>query len=247
MRSGLALALATTLSFALSATDLTIQFRTQTKGPMGTTSGTECRYYSATRAMTRKVETQQDTILDCEKGILYIIDHRKKTIGVMVLEDAQAAMATMNAKAKALPPGVMAMFGDANDCKVEKTDVETIAGRSCQGWQIRVGKLSENLWADPTLKMPMSDASYARMMMISATAASMGGPMGAMIKRMTEENGKIKSLGLKTHMLMMNMDITTEATRIEVGPIAPSTFDLPAGYKREDLGKRLQQQVSNIR
>jgi hypothetical protein len=42
---------------------------------------------------------------------------------------------------------------------------------------------------------------------------------------------------------MMGVDATTEATRIEAGPIPAATFALPDGYKMEDLGKKMRDQM----
>lgn len=241
MRLRLVLAMAATLAFAtLSATDLTITFNTTGKGG----GGTEIQYYSSNFHKSRNDSQQRDTLVDFQQGISYVIDHKKKQISRISFDDAMAALDSMNSK---LPEGMGAMmgamFGDPNDCQVEKKGTETVAGRTCTIWSVRVAKMSELLSVDPALKMPVPDASYARMMQARAAQFAKAGPMGAVYKRFYEEMAKIKGIPLKTHVTMMGVDVATEATRIETGPIPQATFTLPDGYKMEDMGKKMREQM----
>jgi len=247
MKAGMVIALAGALVFGrLSAADLSITFNAKSKVMMSSAkSGTEIHYYSATRQLTKGVDTGQDQLVDYQQGISYLIDHKKKTIEKISFDDAAAALDSLN-QASGGGKGMMAsLFGDPNDCKVEKTGVEQVAGRTCQGWHITVGKLAMDLSADPTLKLPMQDAAYARMVRTRAAQFAKAGPMGATYKRLFEEMAKIKGVPLKTHMSgLMGMDVATEAVKIETIPIPANTFNLPEGYKVEDLGKKLQEQLA---
>ena len=234
----------------LSAADLTITFESSKKG-MGSAAkpGTEIHYYTSSFLLTRAVDARQDVLVDFQQGINYSINHPKRTIGKLSFADALASMEAMR---KALPPGgnpmMGSMFGDPNDVKVTRMANEKIAGRDCQAWQITVGKLSMELAADPTLKPPIAETNYAKLMKMRAAQGAQPGPMGATFKRLYEEMAKVKGIPLRTHMSgMMGMDVSTLATRIETGPVPGATFVLPAGYKEEDLGKKLREQMAKGR
>ena len=247
MRLRLVLALAATLAFgSLAATDLTIAFNTAGKGPMGSGgAGSEVHYYSPDFQLVRNEKERRDSLVDFKQGISYTIDHKKKKISKISFDDALAALDSLN---QAQPEGLGAMmgalFGNPEDCKVDKLATETVAGRSCQDWTVRVGKLTMDLAADPTLKMPIPDATYARMMRTRAAQFAKAGPMGVTYKRLYEEMAKIKGIPLKTHMKgMMGMDFSTEATKIETGAIPAAVFALPEGYLVEDMGKKMREEM----
>jgi len=245
MRIGLALSLFAVLAFgSLAAADLTITFKTSRKGPMGGDgAGSEIHYFSPEFSMVRNEKEQRDALVDFRTGTTYTIDHKKKVIGKLTFEDAFAAMDALG-KAQPAAMGQMmgAMFGDPNDCKVTRGGAETVAGRSCQDWDIKVGNLTMALATDPTLKMPIPEAAYIRMVQARAAQFAKAGPMGAIYKRLYEEMGKVRGIPLKTHMGgMMGMDVSTEAIRIDTGAIPAATFALPAGYATEDLGRKLRE------
>ena len=76
----------------------------------------------------------------------------------------------------------------------------------------------------------------------------MMGPMGKAWVKYYEELSKIKGIALKNHMKtggMLSMDSTQEATKVVEGPIPAGTFKLPEGYKMEDMGKKLRQELAN--
>ena len=232
---------------SLGAADLTITFSSVRKGMIGAgTAGSEIHYYTSADMMTRGVESGMDTLVAFQPGIIYTIDHKKRTITKLSFDDALAAMESMNQPGNAGAAKMMAtMFGDPDNCKVTKVGNETIAGRNCQQWQITVGKLVMDLSADPTLKLPMPETAYAQMMRTRAAQAAKAGPMGAIYKRLYEEMAKIKGIPLKTHMSgMMGMDVSTLASKVEIGPVPGATFTLPDGFKVEDLGPKLKAQMA---
>ena len=232
---------------SLAANDLKITFSSKGKGLLGSKSATtEIHYYTPEHNLVQGVDSKLDTMVDFPQGMTYSIDHKKKTVSMISFEDARAALDGMNAaQGKGLGAMMGGLFGDPNDCKVEKLEKETVAGRECQVWHIVVGKLSMVLSADPTLKMPVPDASYTKMIQARATQFANAGPMGAVWKRLYEEMSKIKGVPLKTHMSgMMGMDVASEATRIETDPIPAALFALPEGYKVEDAGKKLREQMA---
>lgn len=248
MKNALFLGLAATLALGpIAAADLTITFNTKAKAMMGSAhDGTEVHYYTTAFQMTRGVDTKMDNLVDYGQGMTYTIDHKKKTIDKLSFDDAMDALDALKEGPAGGAAKVMAKFmGDPNDVKVEKRGTETVAGRTCQGWHVQVGKLVMDLSADPSLKMPVPDAAYAKMMKARAAQFAKAGPMGASYKRLYEELSKIKGVPLKTHMAgAMGLDVTSEATQIVTTPIPAATFTLPDGYKVTDMGKQLKEQLS---
>ena len=223
---------------AAMAGDLTITFTSQGKGSAG---GKEIHYYG-TRYMRNNSEgTKTDTMVDYEKMVTYTIDHKKKKISFMNMDDALAAMAKAN---QAMPAEMAAamggMFGDPNDFSVDELGKEEIAGRKCKQFRIKVAKLVMELSADPTLKPPMPAVNYANMLRARAAMMAAAGPMAKSFQRLYEEMSKIQGIPLKTNMSgMMGMNVSTVAIEVKEGPVPASVFALPEGYTTEDAGKKM--------
>jgi hypothetical protein len=248
---GLAAALlgAVLLAGPASSTDLTITFnviRMEPGDPGG--ARTEIHYISEAYRLTRGVESRQDQLVDFQKGMTYTIDHKEKTISKLSFDDLMAAMEAVNQSLSQNPGQSMApLLGDPSDCKVERLGSEDVIGRHCQIWRISVGKVTMDLSVDPSLRAPGPEEVYPGMVMKSRAAQmAKAGPMGAFYQRLYEEMGKVQGIALKTHLTgPMNVNVATEATHIEVGPIPASTFALPEGYQVEDLGERIRKVLGN--
>src|SRR6185437_12421570 len=81
------------LTTAAFAGDLTITMNNQTKSPMGSgSSGVQTHYYSAKFMRMNDPGAQRDTLMDYGTMTNYIIDHKKKLIQKMTLQDAMDAM-----------------------------------------------------------------------------------------------------------------------------------------------------------
>ncbi|MBP1628499.1 MAG: hypothetical protein H6Q00_2974 [Holophagaceae bacterium] len=232
-------------AISLCATDLTIAFKVEGKGLLGAKSSTETHYYTSSFQMIRNDASKTDNLVDYAKATTYTINHEKKKISMMRMDDALAAMESMDKQNPGAVSGVMgAMFGDASKCTVEKIGTESVAGRNCTIHKITVGKLVMTLSADPSLSAPVPAASYTRMMKARAATMAKAGPSAASFKRLYEEMAKIKGIPLKTAMTgFMGMNSATEATQIKTGPIPSSLFALPA-YPIEDLGKELREEMA---
>lgn len=237
------------VSSAAIAGDLTITMNAHSKGPMGSGSASvQTHYYSSKFMRMNDPGHQRDTLMDYGTMTSYTIDHKKKLIEKMTLQDAMDAMNEASAQHQedmGQMSGMMAkMFGDPNNFKVTEEGKDTVAGRSCAKYKIVVGKLVMELSNDPTLKMPMPEASYQKMLKMRG-AAMAATPSGKAFTRLYEEMGKIKGISLKTHMSgMMGVDTATEATAVKEGAIDPSVFALPSGYKMEDLGAKMKAQMA---
>ncbi|WP_005037928.1 DUF4412 domain-containing protein [Holophaga foetida] len=232
-------------AITLGATDLTIAFKVEGKSLMGGKTTTETHYYTSKYQMVRNESSKTDSLVDYEKATTYTIDHDKKKIAMMRMDDALAAMESMDQQSPGAMKGVMgAMFGDASKCTVEKMGTEAVAGRTCTIHKITVGKLVMVMSADPSLSAPVPAASYSRMMKARAATMAKAGPSAASFKRLYEEMSKIKGLPLKTRMSgFLGMNALSEATQIKAGPISGAIFALPA-YPIEDAGKQLREEIS---
>lgn len=234
------------LSTAAMAGDLTLTMSTHGKGPVGSgSSGVQTHYYGAKFMRMNDPGAQRDTLMDYGTLTNYIIDHKKKLIQKMTFQDA---IDVMNEASKQDQEGMSAMmnmmFGDPNNFKVTEEGKETVAGRACTKYKIQVGKLVMQLSNDPTLKMPMPEVSYQKMLrMRGAMMAVM--PSGKAFVRLYEEMSKIKGMTLKSRMTgMMGMDVLSEATAVKEGPIDAAVFALPGGYATEDLGAKMKAQMA---
>lgn len=240
IRTGLALA----LSAAAWAGDLTITFKNTGRG----NEGVSRHYFTADRHRTNHEGSQTDTMVDMQKGVFYTIKHKDKKVEFMTFDDLEkvaeamtAQMAEMQAQLANMPDFAKKMMGDPNDFKVEETGKETVAGRACTKYHMVLMKLDTTLSADPSLKIPMNPANFARFTKFSNLMKFAGSPAAS---KMAAEMQKIKGYTLKSVTTMpMLGTFTSEATEVKEGPVAISVFDLPQGYKMEDVGKKMLEQA----
>jgi len=241
---------ATAAVVSMYAGDLTIAFNSKGKGPMGTkTDGIETHYYSSKFQRINNAGSKIDTLVDYQTLTTYTINHSKKLVQKMSFDDAMAAMEAMQTQ---MPEGLGAMmgsfFGDPNNFKVEELGKDVIIERNCKKHKITVGKMVFESSNDPSLVPPIPATSFAKMMKAKGALTAAAGPMGKSMARLYEEMSKIKGLALKTNMSgFMGINVSTEATHVAEGPIAAAVFELPAGYKMEDLGKQLREQAGKGR
>ncbi len=237
------------LAFPAFAGDLTITMNAKTSGFMGRTSeSVETHYYTAKFMRVNNPTTQVDTLMDYGTMTTYIINHKKRLIQKMTFQDAADAMAQAGKQnQEGMSEMMNKMFGDPDNFKVTEQGHEAVAGRPCTKYRIQVGKIIMDTSNDPSLKPPVPEAAYAKMIkMRGAMMAAM--PSGKGFVRLYEEMSKIKGMALKTHMTgIMGMDTLQEATAVKEGPVADSTFTLPSGYQMEDLGAKMKAQMAKQR
>jgi len=235
------LLLAAVSSACLLAGDLTITFKANTKGLMGSTNeGIQTSYYSTNFHKETNENTKTDTLVDYEKGIVYTIKHKDKKIEMITFEDLAAVAESAAKQLEQMPDFLKGMMGggDQGEMKVEQIGTDTVAGRACKKYKLTMGKMVDELSVDPSLKPPVNPATYAKFMRLRANG--MPGASGATMKKLYEELGKLKGIPLRTHLTgLMGMDADTEATEVKEAEIPASVFALPVGYKTEDLGKKL--------
>ncbi len=244
------LALAALACATALAADLTIVMNAKGKGPLGSsTSGKEVHLYSAKAYRTNHEASQMDSLVSFEDMTTYTINHKKKVVQKLTMEDALAAMESMDQQMPEGMSGMMnMMFGDPDNFKVEELGTETVAGRTCKKYRITVGKLVFESSNDASLKLPVPEASYAKMIKARAAMFAQAGPSAKIFGRLYQEMSKIKGIALKTRMTgMMGTDTLSEAESVKEGAIPASAFALPEGYAQEDLGKKMREQMAKRR
>lgn len=234
------------LALPAFAGDLTITMNSKVNGFMGRSSeSVETHYYTAKFMRSNNPTTQMDTLMDYGSMTTYTINHKKKLIQKLTFQDAVDAMSQAGKQNREGMSEMMnKMFGDPDNFKVSELGHETVAGRSCTKYRIQVGKIIMDTSNDPSLKPPVPEATFAKM--IKMRGAMMAAtPSGKGFVRLYEEMSKIKGMALKTHMTgIMGMDTLQEATSVKEGAIPDSVFALPSGYQMEDLGAKMKAQMA---
>ncbi len=233
-------------SIAAFAGDLTITMKSQASGFMGRgMSSVETHYYTAKFMRSNNPTTQMDTLMDYGTMTTYTINHKKHLIQKMSFQDAVDAMSMAGKKnPEGMSDMMNKMFGDPDNFKVTEEGHETVAGRSCTKYRIQVGKIIMDTSNDLSLKPPVPEATFAKMIkMRGAMMAAM--PSGKGFVRLYEELSKIKGMALKTHLSgAMGMDSVQEATSVKEGSIPDATFALPTGYQMEDVGAKMKAEMA---
>ena len=221
---------------AFAADDLKITYRTETKAMMTSSKGTAVEYHSARYKLTKDAGAERDTLIDFGAFVTYLIDHKKKVVRRMALEDLQKATELIAAKRKDKKDG-----GEKTEVVVKKVGAEKIAGRTCEKWEITAGKASCKASADPSLLPPVDPDALkkAATMLNGGSLAMLGNDLGKFFEAMQS----IKGIQLKSEQVIPAGPITArsfkEATEVVVGPVPASLFELPKGYQEEDTGKKL--------
>jgi hypothetical protein len=242
------------LAGQLLAGDLKIAFDKEVKSPGASQKSQEVHYYSSQFQRVTNEKEKSDTLTDYRDFTMYQIDHGKKKISKITLADAVKIVEYSVAGAQAADTETQkimaAMFGGGDGNATAKTTeigTEKVAGRSCKQWKITVGKNVSKLSVDSSLELPMSKkaveegAKLANALLVASTAAVPG--MGDTLAKLQKETAKIKGVQLKQDTEMSlgfaTVKTTLAATKIEQGSLSASLFVLPKGYKMEDIGKKM--------
>jgi len=227
-------------ALSMLAGDLTIVFRNS-----GKLEGTSTQYYSPAFHRHNTEATKTDQLTDFRAGVMYTIKHKDRKIEKMSFDDLVAAFEGLQASMEKMPAFLKnAMGGDADTFSVDPIGKDTVAGRKCTVTRILVGKLEMEVASDPTLQIPTSPEAWAQYAKVRGLAS--GGM--ASFKRLYEELSKLKGVPLRTKSRFPIVgEITAEAIEVKEGPIAASVFALPEGYKVEDTGKKMREQMAKGR
>ncbi|MDR2560452.1 MAG: DUF4412 domain-containing protein [Holophagales bacterium] len=239
------------LAGQLFAGDLKITYKQETKAMSTTQKSESVHYYSSRFQRVNNNQEKLDSLTDYKDLTTYQIDHKKKTISKFTLDDMLKAMKLVSAQAQNVDPQTKkmmeAMFGSGGTVKTEKLGKATVAGRTCDKWKITMGKTAYVISADPSLDVPIPKSAWEKGSQLKDAMSIAAPGMGDMIAKLLPEMAKIKGVQLKTETEMSMMGITTktllEATKIETGSIPASMFELPKGYKMEDAGKKMVEEL----
>lgn len=221
------------------AADLTISFKTGKAG-----AGKAVHYYTGQFHRQNDESTRTDSMVDYGKGTIYMIDHKARKVQKVTFDEMARMVEQMNAQMGGMMGAMMGgMFGNADDAKVEDLGAEVVAGRTCAKYRITVGKIVQEVSADPSLKMPADPAAVAKAMKLQGLMKAFG-PAAKVMTRLGDELAKIKGVHLKTKVSgLMGQEVVNEATEVKQGPIPASVFVLPADYKVESLAEKMKKDM----
>lgn len=238
--TGLALALCAT-ALSLCGADLTIVYKNKSKGFGMKQESLVTHHYTAQFHKSIDPDSQEDSLVDYAKGIVYTIKHKDKKIEKASFEDMMVA--AENAKKQMenmgdVPGFLKGMLGTTEGTvKVEKLGTDKVAGRTCNRFKLSLGKTIQEVSMDESLAIPVDAKAYARHLRLKAFAV----PGMGNLAKIYEELAKLKGISLRNKMKgFMGVDIEQEATEVSQSAIPASTFTLPANYKTEDVGKKLR-------
>jgi Domain of unknown function (DUF4412) len=231
-------------SISMWADDLTITFKHSGKNA----GATSTQYWSVDKHRSNTPDLQIDHMTDLAKGVSYTIRHKDKKVEFIRFEDmaqfaeeTQKRMQELQKQSPQMGDMMTKLMGDPNNFSVEEQGAETVAGRKCKRYHLVLMKMDMVISNDPTLKIPMNPANFAKFTKFSNLTRFAASPAGA---RMAEEMAKIKGLTLKSRMVVPIVgEMIQEATEVKEGPIPASVFALPEGYALMDKGKEMLEQA----
>jgi hypothetical protein len=216
--------------------DLTLHATETTTGGRGGDRTTTVTTYMSGGAIKRRSSDGNETILRLDEGRMVIVDHNKKTYSEVRFDELQAMMDKAGATTQSLPPEAMAamqkmMGGTTTAVSVTRAGAgEPIAGYATEKYLV-TGPMTMEIWAAPALQMPAQYYDAIKLRMPRNPMFDMG--------KVYDEMKKIGGFPLKqvTTMRMMNMETksTMVVTAIDKTPVAKTTFDVPAEYRKVDF------------
>jgi hypothetical protein len=229
---------------SLFAGDLTITYKVKASTMLVVRNTvTLVEYHSSNFKRVSNQKAKNDVIFDYNDLIKYSIDHKKKTIGKLSLDDVNKCLEMVTQYQEEYPEEVINMggfLGDRGFESVEKTGEAKILNRMCEEWIVEVANFVAKISVDPSLTPPIpQDGKVAMLNNISTSSTRPG---------YTETLGKFydlvgqKGIPLKSYTTIPIGPITIrtskEATKIVERAIPASVFALPDGYAMEDTGKQ---------
>jgi hypothetical protein len=245
----------------MGAGDLKITYDSETKAMMRTQKSTKVYYYSSQFMRINDAKEKKDTLMDFASFVSYEIDHKKKLVSFIKLEDMTTMMellaAEMGKKKGEDMSKAAKILGDYSGASlsVVKGGNEVVAGRACTEWTISYGKMVNKFSAAPSLELPIPPDTLAKANSLKDAAMMMLGMVmpgfGEAFTKISDEVAKINGVHLKIENAMpvgpMTIKNSLKATKIEEGPIPASVFELPKGYKEEDKGKQMLEDINKKR
>jgi hypothetical protein len=200
-------------------------------------------YYSSRYQLTSDSFNRKDTLIDFDELVSYEIDHKRKVIRKVTLDDMNkfAEMVSDNVEKSGIDSEInkVLKIEENTNVSVNKTGAEKIVKRKCDKWKVSLGKLVCDVSTDPTLKPPV-DTKKAGNLDVDVSMLIM---LGKSFVSFMEAINNIEGIPLRTDLIIpmgsMDMKFSSVAISIKEGSIPASRFELPKDYKIEDHGKKL--------
>jgi hypothetical protein len=175
------------------------------------------------------VET--DVIYRLDMGTIIRLNHQEKTYTETTLAQARQQMEKNTGAATAQQAMMRRLGMTGGATTVTKMGLgETIAGYATEKYATKTPITEGEVWVAPALEAP---AAYYDMS--NSYAAAQMGSMGQVVKGLREKQVKgfiLKMTGTGNMPMMKGVSFSQVATSVEKGPIPPSTFEPPAGYRK---------------
>ncbi|MBP1595503.1 MAG: hypothetical protein H6Q05_880 [Acidobacteria bacterium] len=187
--------------------------------------------YFSGNAIKRATAEGQDTIMRLDDGKIISVDNKKRTYSEMTFAEMQKAVdeasAAMAGNEEAMEAVKKMMGGAMASLTVSKQGPgEAIAGYATEKYLV-TGPMEMEIWAAPDLKVPPAYFDAIAMRMPANPVLD----MRKMFDALKQINGwPLKNI-TKIKMMGMSMTSTVEVTSVQKGPVPPSTFEVPAGFK----------------
>lgn len=184
-------------------------------------------------------------VFEPANGTITFVDAKKKEYWTMTKQEMEAAAAKMQAQMKQMeeqmknmPAGLrekMAgmMGGVAAAVNVQRGQGgRKVAGYSCENWTVTIGEMVKQEQCMTTeLQLPVQAWDAYK-----GFAGSMSGPMGQGMQQMYEKFKEMKGVPLAStttvKVLGKAQTSSSEVVEIKKGPIPPSAWTIPPGYKK---------------
>jgi hypothetical protein len=178
--------------------------------------------------------TEKSILFFADKGILYIIDHAKKTYAEMPLDFGKAmndALAGRGEEAQKMAGMMKGMMGSMSAKVTETGETKKIGNWDCRKYlidmKIPMGEMNSETWATEDIKIDPKLYFSA----INAMMASMPG-FQEMIKEMQKIKGVVAYQMSTTKVMGADVTSTMELLECADKGAPAGTYDLPASYTK---------------
>ncbi|GAB4364067.1 MAG: hypothetical protein Kow0042_02410 [Calditrichia bacterium] len=196
-----------------------------------------------TQDKIRTDDEKRSVIMLLKEGVIYILNHEKKTYMVMPLNMGQAMEEKMGREGMSDEEQEDFRKFSEGMMKMEITVTETDETRKINNWNCKkyiqkiemgMGPTTSEIWATQDLRM-----DYDLYAQFSASLMSMQPGLQKSVSRAIEEMKKIKGVPVLTHtvakMMGMEMKSFTELLEFKEGTAPAGTFDIPKGYTKTEF------------
>jgi len=196
------------MAVALAGQDLKITYNNVMK--LGRSRKSTITVYYTTQ-FWRTIDEEKDTLIDFGTFTSYEIDHKNKTIVRLELDDmiqlmdlfaAVAEEAKKEGKEINEAGNKLLKLSGGESISVKKIGTEVVLGRTCEKWDVSLGKLKYVASVDPTLVRPMPpyDIERARPLLEGLSWQVQAMALGESLKKFREGVGQITGVHLNSEV-----------------------------------------------